>query len=259
MTIIATMPLFPEFENEVKLTWENTTQENLSWNLKHQSGQIIQNLEENFDDALSTHLFNFFLARAGKDPAFLNIITELPLNSKVLSLGSGIGWMEIYLAFVRPDIQFFLVDGNSWDLPLDTFGKGPTFSDMPRFFNDTSIFYDCVTHTPNINTVNLTMLGPDDDWPTDLDFVYSMYGYMWNFPMSFYSDKIVNSLKVGGFLWAIVINLQLEEIDLMSDLLNCPNPVIQYNNVSSFFINRDDVPKVNNSESQCVTWTKNSL
>ena len=80
MTIIATMPLFPEFETEVQLTWENTTKENLCWNLKHQSGMVIEQLEQNIDDALSVNLFNLFLARAGKDPAFLNIITELPLN-----------------------------------------------------------------------------------------------------------------------------------------------------------------------------------
>lgn len=259
MTIIATLPLFPDLENDIHLTWENTSPKNLCWNLKHQTGPVNYDLDENFDEVISVHLFNFLLRRFKRDPSFDKIIYELPLNAKILSLGSGIGWFEIYLSFYRPDLQIFLVDGNSWDLPLDTYGKGPNFSDIPRFFNDTSIFYDCVTHTPNINIANLTMLGPDDDWPTDLDFVYSWYGYMWNFPMSFYSNKIVNSLKIGGFLWTVVINQQLEEIDLMSDLLNCPNPVIKYNAVSSFFANRDDVPKVNGNESQFVTWTKNLL
>ena len=144
----------------------------------------------------------------------------LPNNSVVVDIGSGIGILPLltyqYLKLENKKSTFYLIDRQqNSDITLD-FTEGNVYG----FFNH----WEPLTNAISSNDMDkdcFKILDPVDIFPDQSDLILSRRSWCYHYPYSFYRDKMLSSLKVGGKLGLDVYNdsMQLEEIskDMNSD------------------------------------------
>lgn len=254
MPISVNLPLLPDFDKELQLTWNNTPEVLLERILSPHKGLTF--LPGKFLLDFEAKLFDSLMNQMSKYNLF-DTIDDLPENSKILSLGSGTGILEQWLSMYKTDAHFYLVDGDKWnindDIP-DIRHVFSTYSD--RIYNYFSIFQDSLASSPQLDESKFTQLNIGDQWPTDVDLIYSIAGAGFTFPLSLYGNEIKNSLKTNGTFITHVINNNLDEIEIIDSLLNS-TPIKSDVGWNSYYKDKVDVIQINNTLGQLCIWTKN--
>lgn len=255
MPINATLPLLPDFDTELQLTWNDTPEVLLEKILRsHKAvicapGRFLLDFESELFQSLIFNVKQFWL---------YDVLNNLPENPKILSIGSGTGILEQWLSMYRTDAHFYLFDGDAWNINDDMIGKGPTFDTDPnRIYNYFSIFQDSLASSPQLDSSKFTQLNIGDQWPTDVDLMYSIGSAGYTFPCSIYFNEIKNSLKTNGTFITQVINNNIEELENISSLLNDNTPLQRSLPDNPYYKDRTDVLKINNTIGKICKWIKN--
>lgn len=254
MPINVNLPLLPDFDTELQLIWNDTPEVLLEKVLRsHKAlicapGRFLLDLESELFEKLIGNISKYMLN---------DVITNLPENPKILSIGSGTGILEQWLSMYRTDAHFYLFDGDAWTIDDNLIGVGPVFStESDRIYNYFSIFQDSLASSPQLDPSKFTQLNIGDQWPTDVDFIYSIVAAGFTFPLSLYANEIKNSLKTNGTFITQVINNNIDEIEIINSLLN-NTPIKKDVPLINYYSNRVDVVKIDNTLGKVCKWIKN--
>ena len=130
----------------------------------------------------------------------------VPANAKkMISVGCGIANYELILSQQYPELELYLVDKDNLTL-YDGYPKQEIMDAMltkEDYFSNNQFYHSWDVVSDAISTTNLkqeryNFLNPEDDWPSDVDVVMSLYSWCWNYSFEYYSERLLNSLKIGG-------------------------------------------------------------
>jgi hypothetical protein len=131
---------------------------------------------------------------------YINFIS--PSNKKIISVGSGISTVELIISQYATESQIFLLDKSELSRgPDKVYDKESYFSETNNhgFYNSWDVVKDAIKNS-DLNSSRYVFLDPIDDWPIDVDVIMSLYSWCWHYPFEVYSEKMLNSLKIGGTL-----------------------------------------------------------
>lgn len=145
---------------------------------------------------------------------------------KIIDVGSGVASVDLLLSQVLPDVDFYLLDKTDINYNL---GRQPFFSksladpDYHGFYNSFDIVKDVIKHSP-IDPGKIHFLDPADDWPNEVDLIISTFSWNWHYSKDVYWDKLMKSLKIGGY-FSTTISLRKGEntlYEISADLGSYP-------------------------------------
>lgn len=208
---------------------------------------------------------NFFIKRVHnvikwnfQRTIFSNNIDIYSLNS-VLDVGSGVGLFDIILSKINTNCKFYLLD-KSLISPLGIHRQYFSYENNHGFYNNWSVVNDII-ETSNANLQQFDFLSPESVWPENLDLVISMNSWCWHYPKDVYWDKLLASLKIGGYLILDVLNLKDRDMagEITEELKSVPIAVPRtlptdktHSNIDEFTING------NNIYGYCYCWKRNN-
>jgi len=148
----------------------------------------------------------------------------------VVDVGSGVGLIDILLSQYATDACFFLVDRSQILLPKKNqfFSKSMDVN-YHGFYNSWEVTRDIINST-QIDAKRFYFLDPTTIWPSDIDLVISTYSWCYHYPKTFYWDKVMTNLKVGGILILTVskdINNQNVVKEISQDLASYPVSIVE--------------------------------
>jgi len=171
---------------------------------------------------------------------------------KVIDVGSGIATFDLTLHHLNKDIEFFLVDKTTVDIP-----KQPPYYSQEYFsYNLWEVFNESL-NSPDVDKNKFNLLSPDDEWPSDVDLVISMFSWCWHYPKEYYWDKLLKSLKVGGVLILDVLNIKDRNIveEISDELGSSPQYDLKYPPIDHPYINQFNL--IDGSHGGYYSWIRN--
>lgn len=127
-------------------------------------------------------------------------IFNLPENSKILDIGSGVAVIDLLLYSYINKSSFYLVDKDQFDITHleEDLPKNPYALDYPTY-NSWNVVEDAI-RTSNFDRSRFNFLDVDSDFPENVDAVTSYFSWCLHYPKEVYWDRVKNSLKKGGLL-----------------------------------------------------------
>jgi SAM-dependent methyltransferase len=119
---------------------------------------------------------------------------NLPDDSVILDIGSGVAVIDLLLASYLPKSKFYLLDKEGFN-----FRPGVYYDPNYPEYNSWEPVHDAINAT-GIDPSRFTMMGPADKWPDQVDVITSYLSYCWHYPKETYWDKVLDTLKIGGKL-----------------------------------------------------------
>lgn len=121
---------------------------------------------------------------------------------KIVDVGSGVSTTDLLASKYNPDAEFCLVDKAEFTRHTN----GLYYQDVHGHYNSWSVVEDCIDSS-ELDRNKFNFLDPNDEWPADVDLVLSTFSWCWHYPKETYWNKVMSSLKVGGYLLVDVLNL----------------------------------------------------
>ena len=120
---------------------------------------------------------------------------------KIIDVGSGLATTDILLSQYLPAVDFYLVDKNTFELPKisNYFSNSLDEENYHGFYNSFDLVKDTLEYS-GVNEEKINFLSPDDQWPEDVDIIFSTYSWMWHYHKDIYWSRLLKSLKIGGYL-----------------------------------------------------------
>jgi SAM-dependent methyltransferase len=127
---------------------------------------------------------------------------------KIIDVGSGLGAIDILSSQLMPNTDFYLVDRDCITVTNKSnyFSHSMIDTNYHGFYNSFDTIKDAAEQSLE-DPSKINFLDPIDDWPDEIDIVFSLFSWMWHYHKDVYWDRLLKSLKVGGFL-IIMINLR---------------------------------------------------
>ena len=168
--------------------------------------------------------FNNFIQSVDKSSTILSD------DAKILSIGSGASTLELVLSQYYSKSTFHLVDKEEFTLTTDS----RLFTDNKKhsntvFQNSWAPLLDGLT-TNKINNTRFNLLSPTDCWPSEIDWIDSMWSWGWHYNFPEYIQKSFDSLKIGGKLRLSILTLPESSKQFIEDIttkFNSSPPLIQ--------------------------------
>lgn len=166
--------------------------------------------EDDLDQFLSVVSSN--LTKRFQERERLGVFDDLNENSVIVDIGAGTGWFSIAMSKYIGGGQFIMVDKHEW-----TTGYARTQWDSKyHFYNDWSV-YDDLAENSGVDKSCFIKAAPEDQWPEDIDLIFSGYSYLWHYPKETYWDRISKT-----------------SANLVFDILNKENSMQQINDDLGF-------------------------
>ncbi len=197
------------------LSWDKSKYHVLKKFYMLQTGPFLWNVK---DDEFFLKMKNLIEWNFNRSLFDSNI--DISKIKKVLDVGSGLSLFDLTLSQMNPDIDFYLLDKSDFKKKISQYySKNNTHG----FYNLWFLVDDCIKHS-NLNSKKFNKLSPDDNWPTELDLVISLNSWCWHYPKEVYWEKMISSLKIGGYLILDVLNLKDKSV--VDEITNELGPVI---------------------------------
>ena len=135
---------------------------------------------------------------------------DIPNDSVILDIGSGVGVMDLILAKFMPNSTIYLLDKEELNLKKDVYYDNDYF-----FYHNWDPVNDAITSS-EINLDQIKIISPDDEWPKQIDCITSYFSWCMHYPKETYWQKVVDCLKPGGKLLLDVRNLN--DRDVVSEI-----------------------------------------
>jgi hypothetical protein len=137
---------------------------------------------------------------------------------KIIDVGSGLGAIDILSSQLMPEANFYLVDRDCITVTEKSnyFSQSITDLNYHGFYNSFDTIKDAAKQSLE-DPSKINFLDPIDDWPDEIDVVFSLFSWMWHYHKDVYWDRLLKSLKVGGFL-IVMINLRDGENSTISKI-----------------------------------------
>jgi SAM-dependent methyltransferase len=175
-------------------------------------------------------------------------VYDLPENSRILDIGSGIGIMDLLAYSYIPQSQFYLLDAEDNNFQPDIY-----YDQNYPIYNTWSCLDDAINST-NFDRSRISTLSLDSNWP-ELDCITSYYSWCFHYPKETYWTKCLNNLRVGGKLALDVRNLTNRNlVEEISDEFKSKPETFEYINTLPDWIDGYSNDKVLGY--RCV-WTRN--
>jgi len=128
------------------------------------------------------------------DARFNQGLFNIPDESVIMDIGSGVAVIDLLLAQYLPQSKFYLLDKDGFN-----FRKGVYYDkDYPEY-NSWDPVRDAIDAT-GLDPKRFTFMSPDSSWPEQVDVITSYLSYGWHYPKETYWDKVLETLKIGGKL-----------------------------------------------------------
>lgn len=180
----------------LSLEWADSVEKLKQLCLPQQGPILWKNIDVSDDQVFFENLQRIYQERWDKHYRFLNYNNKLKNSKVVVEVGSGIGIHSLLLSQAYPDITFYLVDRNKVE---PHFNLNFYNEDRHGFYNDFSVTEDCI-NASGLDKSKFIFLNPTDDWPQDIDLVYSFMSYCWHYGKKHYWNKIQSCLNTNGNL-----------------------------------------------------------
>lgn len=145
-------------------------------------------------------------------------VFDLDNNSTIIDVGSGIGIISLilqqYLQLQEKQSIHYLVDrqqGNKVELD---FASGEHYG----FFNHWEPFKNALSSTV-LDPDKFKILDPKDQWPTNVDLIFSRRSWCYHYPYSTYRNNVIQTLKPGGKLFVDVFR-DVDALETISKDMN---------------------------------------
>jgi len=170
---------------------------------------------------------------------------------RVIDVGSGIGIFDLTLHNLNKDIEFYLVDKSTVEIPK----QATYYSNKHYFYNSWDVVNDSI-NSSNIDKNKFNLLSPDDNWPSEVDLVISMHSWCWHYSKDYYWDRLLKSLRIGGTLILDVLNLKDKNIvEEISDALGS-TPLYDLRYAPETHPFKNEFTFVNGSHGGLYSWIK---
>lgn len=141
---------------------------------------------------------------------------DIPENSTILDIGSGIGISNLLLAKYFPNAKFHLCDKS------ETTDPGPVFwaHDLNQnyFYNNWDVVEDAI-HSSNLDRSRFVLAEPTIAWPK-ADLITSHWSWCHHYSVHVYIDRVIESLKPNGRLMVTTrVHSKEDAIQVISDRL----------------------------------------
>lgn len=129
-------------------------------------------------------------------------LTELPINSTIIDIGSGNSLLDLVIQLVFPDknFTFILVDEDETYIENETVNDKFYSADYQTYNN-----WSFVKKTIQLNNFakdKFVMRNKSDVWSSSkVDLIMSSSSWGWHYPIETYLEKSSNLLKDGGYLY----------------------------------------------------------
>jgi hypothetical protein len=173
---------------------------------------------------------------------------DIPQNSVVIDIGSGVGIIDLLLANYLPSSKIYLIDKEELNNQ-----PGVYYTEDYFYYNSWKPTQDCIRKNPQLTGKIFTM-SPDDEWPQSADCITSYFSWCMHYPKEVYWKKVLETLKTGGKLILDVRKLKDRDVvGEISEELKCTPRVHEFKNTIVEWIDNynDDI-----LGHRCV-WTKN--
>jgi SAM-dependent methyltransferase len=128
------------------------------------------------------------------DARYKQGLFNIPDNSVILDIGSGVAVIDLLLASYLPESKFYLLDKEGFE-----FYPGVYYDANYPTYNNWGPVNDAIGAT-GLDPNRFTMMHPTDQWPEQVDVITSYLSYCWHYPKDTYWHKILEVLKPGGKL-----------------------------------------------------------
>jgi hypothetical protein len=176
--------------------------------------------------------------------------TNLPDNSVIIDVGSGIAVQDLLLHIYLPNSTVYLLDKNQSE-----FKQGIYYSENYPFYNSWGPVLDAI-NSSEFDKDRFQFLDPTDAWP-EADCITSYYSWCFHYPKETYWNKCLESLKLGGKL---VLDVRLihdrDIVAEISDEFGSMPSVFEYINTIPKWIDNYQGPDPTILGHRCV-WTRN--
>ena len=128
------------------------------------------------------------------DARYKQGLFNLPDDSVIMDIGSGVAVIDLLLASYLPQSKFYLLDKEGFE-----FYPGIYYDVNYPEYNSWAPVRDAIA-TTGLDADRFKMLNPNDQWPEQVDVVTSYLSYCWHYPKDTYWDMIMQTLRPGGKL-----------------------------------------------------------
>jgi SAM-dependent methyltransferase len=130
---------------------------------------------------------------------------------KVIDVGSGVSTTDLVASKYNPTTEFYLVDKEEFTRHTN----GLYYQDVHGHYNSWTVVEDGI-NSSGLDRNKFNFLDPNDEWPQDVDLILSTFSWCWHYPKEVYWNKVMSSLKIGGFLLLDVLNVP--DIDVVKEI-----------------------------------------
>lgn len=138
---------------------------------------------DDLDQFLS--VINSNLTKRFQERERLGVFDNLTKDSVIIDIGAGTGWFAIAMNKYIGGGTFIMVDKQEWSTGYAATQWDKTY----HFYNDWTVFDDLVDNS-DVDRNDFVQVTPEDDWPKNVDLVFSGFSYLWHYPKETYWDKI---------------------------------------------------------------------
>lgn len=186
----------------------------------------------------------------------VGLFDNLPKQPKILDVGCGVGALDMLIAKRLPDSKIWMLDKD--EETIYDRNSGIFWGDEYRFFYNRWSLVDDVIKLNGLDKSRFTFLGPNDEWPEDLSIINSSISWCYHYPLSFYKDKLVASLRVGGKLRLDVRNIEGDQmLAEIEELMGCKTQIlIEYSASLREPEDNTSTEVINGSYARSCIWTR---
>lgn len=152
------------------------------------------------------------------DARFKQGIFDLQDDAVILDIGCGVAVVDLLLSKYLPNSKFYLLDREGFN-----FEPGIYYDkNYPKYHSWDPVIDGIKSSGLDSNRFNF--MGPDSQWPDQVDVITSYFSYCWHYPKETYWDKILNSLKIGGKLILDIRHLSDRDViaEISEDMKSTP-------------------------------------
>lgn len=242
---------FKLHDSLIKLSWENNI--NFERIYKLQTGiqhwKNISSDQEFLGRVVSLINWNF-------QRTILTNGIDINTINRIIDVGSGVGLFDLTLSQCNANTEFYLVDKSIVNIEKNI--KYYSRENNHGFYNSWPVIFDIIKNS-NLNIKKFKFLSPDNQWPKDVDLIVSLNSWCWHYPKEVYWNKMIDSLKIGGYL--ILDVLDLNDRNMVSEISEemSSNPTVTLrtvaNPLSHPFLNELTISD-DNSFGGCYCWQR---